>query len=315
MKIKHFIVLAVLVTTITTLKPMASKNTDPVSFYQGNELVTEVNPSFGSLQFLYTNRIGKIIRNLIARRWLGHLAGMYKSSWLSKSRIQPFIKAYDIDMSEYEIPEQGYASFNDFFIRKFKPGARSIGNGIVSPADSKLYVIPNISTDTLFFVKHKSFNLEKFLGSKELADYYRNGTLIIFRLAPYDYHRFHFPVDCIPSEPLVIRGILESVNPIVFKNGIQPLTENERHVILLKTEHLETIAMVPVGATLVGKIVETYQPNQAHKKGDETGYFAFGGSTVVLLFKQGATKPAPAFLQHSLQGYETAVKMGEVIST
>jgi phosphatidylserine decarboxylase len=231
--------------------------------------------------------------------------------------IAPFIQKHQIIMDDFLKPAGGYQSFNDFFIRKLRPGAREINQDsdiIVSPADAKIYVIPNISTDTLFFVKHKPFNLEKFLGNQKLAEQYKNGTLIIFRLAPYDYHRFHFPADGTPSAPHIIHGRFESVNPLVLKSGIQPLTENERHIVLFKTDTFDTIAMVAVGAMMVGKIVHTYKPNTHYKKGDEAGYFAFGGSTVVLLFKHGIISPLPLFLQHSLQGLETAVKMGQAIA-
>lgn len=252
----------------------------------------------------------------MTRRLTCKVAGTFYDSRKSISHIAPFVDTYDISMDDFIVPTGGYQSFNDFFIRKLKPDTRSIDRSahtITAPADSKVYVIANISTDTTFFVKHLPFNLEKFLGSADLAQQYRDGTLMIFRLAPYDYHRFHFPVDCTPSAPHTIPGKFESVNPISFKSGIQPLTENERQITYLATEKFDTIAMVAVGAMMVGKIVPTFNPHNVYKKGDEAGYFAFGGSTVVLLFKKGTIKPLPLFLQHSSQGIETAVLMGQTI--
>lgn len=299
-----------------TIMKQKNNSIKHISYYQDNKLVIETNPSFGMLRFLYTHPIGKILKNFMTRRGICQLAGSYYNSKRSINKIAPFIKTYNIVMDDFQQPTGGYQSFNDFFTRALKPGTRHIDhdtNVITSPADAKVYVIPNISSDTLFFVKHKPFNLEKFLGDKKLADQYKDGTLIIFRLAPYDYHRFHFPADAIPSAPHVIRGAFQSVNPIVLKTGVQPLTENERQVVLLKTDNFDTIAMVAVGAMMVGKIVHTFTPNVAYKKGDQAGYFAFGGSTVVLLFKHGVIKPLPLFVQHSLEGFETAVKMGHVI--
>jgi phosphatidylserine decarboxylase len=291
---------------------------DTVVYYNNTHIVEEKNDTMGALRFFYRNRLGKQLRCLINRRWLGQLVATYYNSSLSKSKIPSFIQDHNIDLNEYKKSEiDAYASFNDFFIRELKVGARSIDpspSTITSPADSKVLVIPDISKDVPFFVKNHTFDLEKFLGDATLAKQFYGGTMMIFRLAPYDYHHFHFPVDCIPSTSISINGLFESVNPIVYKEGIQPLTENERHLILLKTEKYDTIAMVPVGAMIVGKIIETYTPGQQYKKGDDAGYFAFGGSTVVLLFKPNVMTPNNLFVQHSEQGIETSIRVGEKIS-
>jgi phosphatidylserine decarboxylase len=293
------------------------KTSLPIVYYQNETLVSEINPSQGILQFLYHNPIGKILRRIARRRWISSLVGAYYNSSASKHKIEPFIKLYNINMDEYEKPANDYTSFNDFFIRKLKPNTRQIDQGltsIISPADSKVLVIPDISVDTPFLIKQQPFNLAQFLKDPALAAQYTHGTMMIFRLAPYDYHHFHFPVNCTPSASYRIKGLFESVNPIAFQSTIQPLLENERHLIMLKTEIYDTIAMVLVGALIVGKIIETYAPHKAYKKGDLAGHFAFGGSTVVLLFKQNTVKPAQNLIQHSLQGIETAVKMGSVVN-
>jgi phosphatidylserine decarboxylase len=113
--------------------------------------------------------------------------------------------------------------------------------------------------------------------------------------------------------PIVIPGIFDSVNPLVYNAGYQPLLSNERHIIKLHTEKFDTVLMIPVGAMLVGKIVETYVPQKCVVKGDEAGYFAFGGSTIVLLFKQKIIMPDALFLENSLRGCETVVKMGQAV--
>lgn len=296
---------------------MKTKENKAIFYYKEHNLVQEINPHHNGINFLYTNWIGKTVRKIINKHFFSKIVGLYQNTRLSKRAIKSFIKHYNIDMSDYEKPAHKYTSFNDFFSRKLRMGARQINQNqkiITSPADAKLFVIHELSLDSAFYVKLKKFNLEKFLSSKKLAQEFFGGTLMIFRLAPDDYHRFHFPVDNTPSEPKRIRGILESVNPNVYKSGVQALTENERHLILLSTKNYGTVAMVPVGALCVGKIVNTFTPNIPYCKGDEAGYFAFGGSTVVLLFKAGAIKPKQIFLDHSAQGYETAVKMGEAVT-
>ena len=137
---------------------------------------------------------------------------------------------------------------------------------------------------------------------------------MIFRLAPPDYHRFHFPFACIPGNPRIITGKLESVNPVVYASGIQPLVENERHVIELKSNVAGDVVMIPVGACFVGKIIETFKAGLPYNKGDEVGYFAFGGSTVVLLFKKNTITLRDDLVRYSALGYETAVKMGEGVA-
>ncbi len=288
-----------------------------MTYYVGNVLVTEKNESTHWLTLLYTSLCGPALRYIMSQPWVARIAGIYNDSWLSKHHIASFCKQYNITLDDFVVPPGGYRSFNDFFTRKLKPGARAMDQtptALVSPADSKLYVIPNISADTMFFIKQKALNLEQFLQDKQAAQAYTNGTMLVFRLAPYDYHRFHFPTDCIPSAAKKISGILESVNPLVFKTAVQPLLTNQRQLLYLKTKHFDTIAMVAVGAMMVGTIIDSYTPDIMHKKGDQAGYFAFGGSTVVLLFKQGCITIAPEIVKHSLAGYETAVLVGQRIT-
>lgn len=108
-------------------------------------------------------------------------------------------------------------------------------------------------------------------------------------LSPKDYHRFHFPVTGYAAQATCIKGIYESVHPVIYTLGIQPLIENERHCIMLYPEQRQSpIVFIPIGALFVGAIHETYTPNTLCKKGNEMGYFAFGGSTIVMLFKKNA---------------------------
>lgn len=287
-------------------------------YYQDERLVYEQIEALGLLTFFYQNPLGKMLRPLItATSLMSKLAGYYQNSRLSKKDITPFIQKHSINIHECEKQLDQYTSFNDFFSRKLKPSTRTIDTRhqiITSPVDGKLFIIPHLDQQTDFFVKNQRFNLERFLKDATLARQYQNGTLMIFRLAPYDYHRFHFPVDCTPSTWQQQGGVYESVNPLVYASGVQPLTENQRHLVQLETEQFGTILMSIVGALLVGRIVETYAPETAYKKGDEMGYFEFGGSTVTLLFKAGTIKPIEKIVQNSLQGVETAVRLGQAIT-
>ncbi len=294
----------------------AKRPAQEIFYYQGESLVKEINPNLKKLTFFYRNPIGKFIRQFMKLRTFSKVVGRYYDSKRSIRAIEPFIKQYSLDMSDYE--EKSYTSFNDFFTRKLKHNTRVIDRNpcvVASPCDGKLFVIPKISDNTVFYLKSLPFNLKKFLGNSERAEQYIGGTLMIFRLAPYDYHRFHFPLDCTPSKAIVINGKLESVNPMVYKRGIQVLTENERHLIELNHQDHGQALMIPVGAMCIGKIIETFQADQLTTKGTEAGFFSFGGSTVVLLFPPEKVTLPDTFIKNSALGFETAVKMGELVAT
>jgi phosphatidylserine decarboxylase len=138
--------------------------------------------------------------------------------------------------------------------------------------------------------------------------------MMIFRLAPPDYHHFHFPCDCTPTKTREFGSDYESVNPVSFKAGFQPLAKNVRHLYILETEKFDRVAMVAVGAMFVGHIVKTFTPEKQYAKGDDAGYFEFGGSTVVLVFKKGTIEPLEQFVKHSEEGIETQVKVGQVVA-
>lgn len=264
------------------------------------------------LSFLYQSSLGKKLRPLFTHKWFTNLAGSYADSSFSKRHIKAFIQKHAIDMNDAERPAHAYSSFNDFFTRTLKPTARPIHQepqAIISPADGNVLVV-DLSLHKYFSVKDKQFNLEEFVRDHTLAQQYAGGMMVIVRLAPWDYHRFHFPYDCIPSQPKKIKGIYESVHPLVYESGIQPLTENERQLITLTTPTHEMV-MIPVGALCVGKITHTYTPHQQYTKGQEAGYFSFGGSTVVLLFKPNTLMVDQQILEKSAHVIETPIKMGE----
>ncbi len=105
---------------------------------------------------------------------------------------------------------------------------------------------------------------------------------------------------------------IESVNPLVYQAHVQPLTENERQITLLKTKESGTIPFISVGALCVGRISQTYIPEKKYNKGDEMGYFSFGGSTVVVIFPKDYMTVNPTLQQQLLHG-SVPIKMGQQI--
>jgi phosphatidylserine decarboxylase len=242
--------------------------------------------------------------------------GALQKSRLSKCKIAPFISKFQIDTSEFLEPVSHFNSFNDFFIRKLKPSARPIALGdktAILPADGRYLVYDHIGLSDGFFVKGKKFCLTTLLCDAKLADKYANGSMVIARLAPVDYHRFHFPVACIPSHPKPIEGHLFSVNPSALKKHSQILAENRRVITSLQTDHFGTLLFVEVGATNVGTIHQTFTPNTPCSKGEEKGYFSFGGSSLILLFEPNKIRFDADLINASAKRIEVLGRMGQTL--
>jgi len=203
----------------------------------------------------------------------------------SAKKIHPFIEDFDIDMSV--VQEQEFNNFNDFFTRKLKVEARPIDTSssiVVSPADGKILAYADISNSD-FIIKGYRFDVSSFLDNPDLAQKYHDGALLIVRLAPVDYHRFHFPVSGNLSPNKKIDGDYYSVNPFALRKMAEIFCLNKREFTILSNPLFGDIVMAEVGATMVGSIEQTFKGSVV-KKGEEKGYFKFGGSTIVLLFKK-----------------------------
>lgn len=245
--------------------------------------------------------------------FFSHLYGVFQKSRFSRRKIGKFIQVYQVDTSEFLEPIDSYRSFNDFFIRKLKSGARPIVPGhdiAILPADGRYLAYENIADSLGFTVKGKKFCLESLLQDPKLAKHYASGSILIGRLAPVDYHRFHFPVSCLPGPAKEISGHLYSVNPIALKKRVSILCENKRVITPLKTKQFGTVLFIEVGATYVGSIHQTYLPDEPYAKGDEKGYFSFGGSCVIVLFEPGAIVFDRDLVDASQRGIEVFAKMG-----
>lgn len=279
-------------------------------------LKTETPPAEGLLKFTYNNPLGKLaLLPLAKRKFVSEMYGRKMDKPSSVNKIQSFVDELAIDMTEAEKSINEFTSFNDFFYRKLKPNARPIQNGFVSPGDGKLLAFENVADVHNFFVKGREFTLSEFLNDTSLAEKHKNASLLILRLAPNDYHRFHFPFDGVPSATTKVKGNYLSVSPYALaSNFTRVFCENKREYLTLNNPEKGDILIAPVGATMVGSIIETYTKDKPINKGDEMGYFAFGGSTIVLLVAKDKLKIDSDILQNSKNGYETFVKMGEKIA-
>ena len=265
-----------------------------------------------ALRFLYDSIAGNIALEGLKRKTVSQLAGAFCDSVLSQSLIPMFIKAADIDLTEYE--PCCYHSFNDFFTRRISDTARPIDmtpEHLVSPCDSKLTVYP-VDEDSIFEIKGVSYHLEQFLKSEALAEKYKGGYFCVFRLEVGDYHRYMYFDDGFKSKNRHINGFYHTVNPTALETT-DIYRENTREYTILHTENFGRVIMAEVGAMLVGRIANHHKGHHKFRRGDEKGMFKYGGSTVVLLFERDIVEFDKDILCNTADGYETVVKMGEKI--
>ncbi len=282
-------------------------------------LLKETVPGESWLQWLYHNPLGKLaLHSVVKKKFITQWYGTKMDAPSSKAKIVDFVQSLRIDMGEAVLDINDFESFNDFFIRTLKPEARPIEtepSAIVSPADGKVLTFNGIQGLDSFFVKGQSFSLGSFLQDPALTEKYTDGTLIIIRLAPVDYHRFHFPADGTISGSTLINGDYLSVSPYAVKTNLNVYWENKREYSVLSTDNAGDILLCEVGATMVGSIIQNYTPDTQVQKGQEKGWFKFGGSTVIALLEKGKAEIDKDILYNTSKGFETSIKMGEHIAT
>lgn len=244
--------------------------------------------------------------------WISKFYGWLQTTRWSGRNVAPFIKNYQIDTSEFV--ETSFDCFNDFFIRKLRAEKRPIvidPKYAALPADGRYLVFPNLQDVQKFYVKGTVFDLASFLQNPAYARRYADGSMAIARLCPTDYHRFHFVADGIASKARVIEGDLYSVNPIALCKRLSIFWKNKRMVTEIETEIFGKILYVEIGATFVGAIHQTYVPDKKVYKGNEKGYFSFGGSCLVILFEKNRIVFDRDLVTHTEQGFETKACFGQ----
>jgi len=281
---------------------------------KAKSLIEEKVLGMGAIKFANENFFGKILNRVIFNKpFFSNLMRLTKISRGSKKAIEGFIKDYSINVDEVEKPLEDFVSFNDFFIRKLKQGARNVemsANAVVSPADSRLMSY-EISKDLVIPVKGVKFTLSELLKNDELAKKYENGRCLIFRLAPVDYHRFCFTDNAVQRKVERVNGVLYSVNPIALAANFRVFQENIREYCVLDTENFGEVVYMEVGAVGVGRIVQNFPNGGVVKRGQEKGYFEFGGSTIVMLYQNDKIVIDEDIVTNSKNGIETIIKYGE----
>ncbi|MBB6584855.1 archaetidylserine decarboxylase [Ralstonia solanacearum] len=249
------------------------------------------------------------LQHLLPKLLITRLLGMFarrRCGALTQWAIRRFIARYNVNLAEAAQTEPGaYATFNDFFTRALRPGARPLATArLVCPVDGAISQFGRIERDQIFQAKGKSFSSSALLaGNEELARRFDDGLFATLYLSPRDYHRIHMPCDGRLISMRYVPGELYSVNPATARAIDALFARNERVVCDFDSPH-GPFALVLVGATIVGSIATAWHgivnpprsPSVRHwdyrdrnitlKQGEEMGRFLLG-STVVLLFPQG----------------------------
>lgn len=273
---------------------------------------------------------------MLPKQGLTQLAGWFASrnvGFVTQWAIKLFAKAYKVNMNEAQKSElTAYLTFNDFFIRTLKDGARPIveyEHHLAQPADGAVSQLGPIDNDLIFQAKGHNYTVEALLaGQYQLADKFRDGDFITTYLSPSDYHRVHMPCDGLLTEMIYVPGDLFSVNPLTAANVPNLFARNERLICVFDTP-FGTMVQILVGATIVGSIDTVWSgcvnpqregvikrwtyPAQGEEgaiflqKGEEMGLFKLG-STVINLFEPNKIR----FNASLIPGYAT--RMGELLA-
>ena len=268
------------------------------------------------------------LQRLLPQHGLSRTLGWFANSrqrHLKKLLIDAFAAAYRVDLEECEGDNaDDFATFNDFFTRRLRLGARPIASGegaIASPADGTVSQAGPIKGGSLLQAKGHAYALAELLGDESWAATFEGGSFATIYLAPHNYHRVHAPCDARLVGTLEVPGRLFSVNALTERNLAGLFLRNERLVLRLEAAFGD-IALVLVGALIVASIkaawpggpVSPYRrrrsgrvANVAFERGEEVGAFLIG-STVVAAF------PAAVRLADNLLP-GAPVRMGEAIGT
>ena len=293
----------------------------PIYIYNRENRQLEQEQIYGEgwLRWIYESTPGKLALNVLVRRAIfSKIMGWRMNMRASSRKILPFVLKYNIDSGEFAKNVLLYRTFNEFFSRGLKKEARPITPGediAILPADGRHLVFPDIDNLDGILVKGQKFSMAELLGDSSLAEDFKHASVLISRLAPIDYHRFHFPISGIPGPAKKINGYLYSVNPIALRKNIRYLTENKRSITLIDSPLFGMVAMVEIGATAVGSIQNFYAENHPAKKGETKGLFAFGGSCVITLFQKNRIRFCEDLLEQSVNHQETYAHMGTPLGT
>lgn len=271
------------------------------------QLREELEYGAKSLDFLYNTAFGRVLLKVFFCRGIySKINGAFMKSRLSVRKIKPFIEKYGIDLSLCERTD--FKSFDDFFTRRCRFTTDCTADELIAPCCGRLAAYP-ITDELTLKIKHSVYTLSELAGGIDVSGF-GEGVCLVYRLAVEDCHRYVFcdNGELIRTEEL--RGELHTVRPISERYRV--FSRNHRVCSLLKTERFGEIVQIEVGALQVGKI--TNHAVTGFSRMDEKGYFGFGGSTIIQLFKSDVIELDGDIRSNSENGIETLVRTGERVA-
>ena len=300
---------------------------------QYEDYVLTTNKLFPNLTMIKKSLLGGL-HYLTPHKFFSFFAGHIsksKNPILKNLLIYIFCFLYKPNLEESERKYlREFISFNDFFTRRIKPEFRPINHSeskVISPVDGLITSYGEVELNNLIQAKSIDYSLKDLLGNDKIEDLFIEGFFITIYLAPYNYHRIHFPMNGIIKRTRYLEGDLYAVNNIARKTIPSLYTRNERALVHVESEGL-SYCLVSVGAMMVGSIIPLWLKNKEYskqevisawnegppsgslniKKGQEMGYFKMGSTVILLLSKK-------VKLNKNLLSESKTVKFGEELAT
>jgi phosphatidylserine decarboxylase len=304
----------------------AVSNPPEIKFFNRLSGHFEIEKVYGDkfIKFLYCSIAGRRIGSFLTNKYISQAYGIMQDSPSSHRKVRPFIEQFNIPIEDYEPGtrpaidvKDSYRNFNEFFIRKFKPGKRPFlteAHQMPAFAEARYVGFDAVDEKKTYPVKGHYLLAKDLIGNDQVAKIFDGGPLLIARLCPVDYHRYHYPDNGTVLDHFRVPGAYDSVNPLALRYKNQIFIKNERYVSILQTENFGRIAYIEVGAICVGKIVQSHRWSEPFNRGDEKGYFLFGGSTVIVLGEKGLWKPSQDISTNTANGIETYLHLGQEVA-
>ncbi|KAF2192348.1 putative phosphatidylserine decarboxylase [Zopfia rhizophila CBS 207.26] len=246
-------------------------------------------------------------------------AGEQEGTLASHEQIKSFIDFYNINMDDFEPSDpEKYQTFEDFFVRKHKPGTRPIAEEenpekAVVVADSRVVTYDTVAESKKLWIKGTDFSITNLVMDTKLGARFSGAAVASFRLSPQDYHRYHSPVSGTIKEFRSLPGDYYQVDPVALRSDINILTSNARDYVLIDSPEFGEVLFVAIGATDVGTVCihDKWQtPGEKINKGDELGVFQFGGSSILVAFQHGRIRFDDDLLDCSKRCIQVSVEVG-----
>lgn len=269
-----------------------------------------------SLRFLYHTIPGRCVLRVLIAPGISKLMGAFLNTKVSAAFVPGFMKKNHISLDGIEVPEKGFGSFNQFFYRKRKEVIFDTEEThFCSPCDALLSV-GKLEEGKVLNIKHTFFSAQELLKDEKLAEEFRDGWALVFRLTPSHYHRYSYPTDATVVKRRILDGVLHCVRPIATEK-FPVFAQNAREYEVLESPVFGKMVQMEVGAMFVGKITNLNRSEEAHtvSRGEEKGYFEFGGSTIIVLLKDSQTiSVREEVLARVNEDGEIPVRVGEWIA-